>query len=425
MTRVLVVNLYYPPHHLGGYEASCYDVVERLADRGHDLAVLTSTLRPDGATDPPGERTGRVPVWRDLTAYLERDGILWSPSWLQRWRIERANQRALVRALDAHRPDVVSVWQLGALSLGLVTTIVERGIPITYAVCDDWLSYARELDAWTRVWGRFPSAVRRAARVLTRVPTDVADIGATGPLLFVSDLTRARARRYASTSMDCTAVVHSGVDSRVFHTDGRALRPWRGRLLYAGRYDPRKGIETAIRAMVHLPAETLDVHASGNPDERARLVRLVDELGLGDRVRFTTSDRTELAAAYRAADLVVFPSEWEEPFGLVPLEAMACGTPVAASGVGASIPFLVDGFNSVRFEPHDVEGLAAAVRRVRDDDELRGRLVDNGFRTAAFFDADRLADAFEEWHAAAAARYANGYPAERPFDLAALEHLDG
>lgn len=418
MTRVLFINLYYPPHHLGGYEASCADVVVRLAERGHDVAVLTTDQRPDGALDPPGERDGTVPVWRDLRAYLRGDGVLWSPSPIGRWRVERHNQRVLRRALEAQRPDVVSVWQFGALSLGLLTTIAERDIPVVYSVCDDWLSYSLRLDAWHRLMAHVPKRLRRFVRAVARVPTTVPDLGRTGPFLFVSELTRARSRRDAPWSMDDTAIVHSGVDTRAFASASAPERSWGGRLLFAGRYDPRKGIETAIRALAHLEDDVLEIRASGHPEERARLEGIVHELGLDDRVEFAMSQRSGLAQRYRNADVVVFPSEWEEPFGLVPLEAMACATPVVASGVGASLPFLVDGVNCVRFEPGNPAALAGAVRRIAADDALRRRLVDAGRSTAQFFDVDRLADAFEAWHSAAASRFSAGRPSDRPFSAA-------
>ena len=425
MTRVLFVNVFYPPHHLGGYEASCADVANRLAERGHDVAVLTSDLRPVGAIDPPGERSGPVRVWRDLAAYLESDGVLLRASPLSRWQIERRNQRALRRALAIQRPDVVSVWQMGALSLGLLATLADAGIPIVYSVCDDWLSYSLELDAWHRLVRRVPAALRGPFGRIARVPTVLPDLGRTGPFLFVSELTRERARRYAPWSMDDTAVVHSGVDTRAFSGAPAEERPWRGHLLFAGRYDPRKGIETAIRALARLDGMTLEVRASGNETERARLEALARELGVEGRVEFAISDRADLADRYRAADVVVFPSEWEEPFGLVPLEAMACRTPVVASGVGASLAFLVDGANALRFTPGDVDGLADAVRRLAHEPALRARLVDNGLRTAEFFDVDHLADTFEAWHEAAATGYPSGRPADRVFSLDELEARDG
>src|SRR3546814_3310099 len=91
--------------------------------------------------------------------------------------MERASQRALTAVLDRFRPEVVSAWQVGALSLGLLTTIAERGIPIVYGISDDWLSYGPELDAWSRAFRRLPAPVARVAGRLLGLPTVVPDLG--------------------------------------------------------------------------------------------------------------------------------------------------------------------------------------------------------------------------------------------------------
>jgi glycogen(starch) synthase len=416
VTRVLAVGLHYPPHHVGGYEVSCRDVVDRLAARGHDLAVLTSDLRVPGVEDPPGERDGAVPVWRDLVPWFRNDD-LYAPSLPERRRIERRNQGAMVDALDRHRPDVVSVWQMGALSLGLLATIARRQIPIVYAVSDDWLSYAVQLDAWSRLFRRLSRPLQRAAERALGVPVAVPDLGTTGSFCFISEDTRQRALDHAPWSIERSAIVYSGIDGSLF--DGARsvdARKWGGRLLYVGRYDPRKGIETAVRALGHLPVEvTLEVQGTGDLAERDRLAAVTAELGLAERVTFGAVDRTELVERYRAADALVFPSEWAEPFGLTPLEAMACGTPVVATGVGGSGEYLVDGDTCLRFAAGDPIALAAAVERLAGDAALRDHLIAQGHRAAEVFDVERLTDAFEAWHAAASEGFRRGAPASRSF----------
>src|SRR5207248_776388 len=141
----------------------------------------------------------------------------------------------------------------------------------------------------------------------------------------------------------------------LFSVDGvRELRPWRWRLLYVGRFDRRKGVDTLLRAIPLLPAESkVMLYGRGSETDRARVENLARALGIEERVEIRASDRAELVAAYSGADVCIFPSEWEEPFGLVPLEAMACGTPVVATGTGGSGEFLSHGENSVLFRAGD------------------------------------------------------------------------
>ena len=141
-------------------------------------------------------------------------------------------------------------------------------------------------------------------------------------------------------------------------------------MLQLGRMVPRKGIDTVIRAVGHLqrdhdlPVRLLVV---GGPDrepdaartpELARLQGIADEAGVRDRVTFVgRRDRPELAAYYNAADIFV-STPWYEPFGITPLEAMACGTPVLGSNVGG-IKFSVrDGETGYLVPPNDPAAVA-------------------------------------------------------------------
>src|SRR5438477_639297 len=128
--RILTLTNMYPPHLLGGYELSCWDVMRRFEARGHEVHVLTTDMRLGGVDEGREQRVDRA-----LRFYWD-DHELLSPPLLTRLAIERHNQRQLRRLLESFQPDVVSVWNMGAMSLGLLTTLERRRLPLVVAVCD-------------------------------------------------------------------------------------------------------------------------------------------------------------------------------------------------------------------------------------------------------------------------------------------------
>jgi glycosyltransferase involved in cell wall biosynthesis len=410
--RVLVITNMYPPHHLGGYELSCRDTVERFRRRGHEVSVLTTTLRFDTAEAAAGDEEHGV--HRDLELYW-RDHEIVRPPLRERLRIERHNQAVLRARLTEDEPEVVSCWNMGAMSMGLLTTVVEADLPSVLVVCDDWLVYAPRVDPWARRF-RHAGPLAGLARRVTGVPTALVDLGRVGAVCFVSESVRRTAADHTRWSFPRWAVTYSGIDRGDFPpaAPDEQAGAWAGRLLYVGRVEARKGIETAIRALAELPAShRLTVLGPVHPRYRADLDRLAGGLGVSDRIELNEVPRPALRDRYLAADAVLFPSEWAEPFGLVPLEAMACGRPVVATGTGGSAEFLRDGWNCLRFRAGDPADLAAAVGRLAADPDLRARLVANGLTTAAELDTDALADALEGWHVAAGRRFADGVPPAR------------
>ena len=185
-----------------------------------------------------------------------------------------------------------------------------------------------------------------------------------------------------------------------------------------GRIDERKGIATAIGALAHLPEATLSWYGTGDESHRDSLNRLADELGVRDRLCWSTAARDELPEIYRAHDVFLFTSTWSEPFGLVPIEAMACGVPVVGTATGGSGEFLHDGTTALVPEPlGDPRALADAITRLAGDDALRRRLVGAGAAVATELTIGNLVDHVEAWHQAAADRFAHGEPESRMLDV--------
>lgn len=407
MARILVLTNLYPPHHFGGYELSCHDVVALWRAWGHEVTILTSDFRKSGVPDAPDERDH---VRRELS-------IAFDGKELQRWPIakrlafERSNQKALERALRELQPQVVSVWHMAGMSLSLLHRLARTGAPFVGVVCDEWPIYVERTDQWMRLWRRFPPAWRPVGK-LTGVPTGFPDIGGCGSFCFVSHDLRDRCLSRSHWHYRRSTVTYSGINTDIFPvTDERAKETWSWMLVTAGRLDPRKGFDTAVQALAHLPADAhLRILSSADAPYRNELESLAAGLGVADRLSFSVTDRDGVRAAFTEADAVLFPSAWEEPFGLVPIEAMACGVPVAASGTGGSSEFLADEQNCLLFTPGDPASLADAVRRLGDSFELRRRLVEHGSATAQELTVERLAVELEAWHLAAITNFSDGVP---------------
>ncbi|MDQ1697305.1 MAG: glycogen synthase [Frankiaceae bacterium] len=413
--RVLVLSSLYPPHALGGYEMSCADVMSRFAARGHDVTVLTTDTRLADVADEADVADVAEPQVRRQLRWYWRDHQIVQPGVRARLALERHNRATLQRTLREVAPDVVSVWSMGAMSLGLVDVLNNSGVPVLYAVCDEWPVYGPRLDGWlagfTRRRGR---AVAPVVRRLTGLPT-TAPAPRAATFGWLSRFVRDRALEVAGWQPAHETVTYSGIDPADFPLTAGRETGWRWRLLCVGRVEPRKGFATAVEALATLPAEaTLRIAGPDDGSHTAELTELAQRLGVVDRVTFGAVPRSELRRVYADADALLFTSAWQEPFGLVPVEAMASGTPVAAAATGGAKEFLVDGGNCLVVPARDPAALAAAVCRLADDAALRTRLVAGGHATAGDLSVDALADVMEQWHLAAAARFADGEPAHRP-----------
>lgn len=179
-------------------------------------------------------------------------------------------------------------------------------------------------------------------------------------------------------------------------------------VLYVGRFERRKGIDTLLSAMYELAArmpekrKILRLYISGGEpkrrwknelnaekDERERLKKIVDQLGIADMVRIIGGvDRETLPFYYSAADVTVVPSYYE-PFGLVPIESMACGTPVVASNVGGMKWTIKDGKTGFLAKARDPVSFAEKIRYILDHTSVSKHMRENGIeRVRRFFNWD-------------------------------------
>jgi len=158
-------------------------------------------------------------------------------------------------------------------------------------------------------------------------------------------------------------------------------------VLYVGRFDPRKGIETLVRAVAQSNAKEsgklrLIIGGGSRPGhsdgaERDRIEGIVKELGIAGLTHFPGRlGREILPTYYAAADVAVVPSHYE-PFGLVTIEAMACYTPVVGSSVGGLLYTVAPEETGLLAPPKDVDAFQIAIDRILDNSEWAAQLGQN------------------------------------------------
>ena len=271
------------------------------------------------------------------------------------------------------RPDVVHshFWMSGLAALAAAE---ELGIPVVHTF--HALGVVKRLHQGARdssPAGRIElerDLARRVDAIIATCSDEVVELAAMG------------------TPREAISVVPCGVDRGAFGADGpvEARPPGRHRLVAACRLVERKGLGDMLHALAALP--DAELHIAGGPDvsqlaldpEAQRLRGLARRLGVEDRLvlRGRTS-REDMPALLRSADVVVC-APWYEPFGMVPLEAMACGRPVVATAVGGQIDSVADGVTGVLVPPRDPAALVTALRSLLDDAERRRALGRAGIR---------------------------------------------
>lgn len=194
-------------------------------------------------------------------------------------------------------------------------------------------------------------------------------------------------------------VVPSGVDLSRFFPIARAearrklgLPDHERILVYVGRLLPRKDVANLIRSLavlrrrpvppfrlVVVGGETTDARLDREPEIR-RLIGIAEDLGVTHLVTFVGRRSSDQLRWYYSAGDVFVSTPWYEPYGLTPLEAMACGTPAVCSAVGGITFTVVDGVTGFLVPPREPEALADRLALILGDDELRQRLARNARR---------------------------------------------
>jgi D-inositol-3-phosphate glycosyltransferase len=245
---------------------------------------------------------------------------------------------------------------------------------------------------------------------MIRVQGETQVVAAANALIANTDAEAASLVSLYDACPDNVSVVSPGVDLYSF-TPGAGRAAARAAiglpadahvLAFVGRIQPHKGPEVLIRSVAemlthspHLRSKLIVLIMGGasgaGTGEVERLKDLSSWLGISDVVRFLLPvPRTELADWYRAADLVCVPS-YSESFGLVALEAQACGTPVVATAVGGLRTAVADGISGVLVDGHNPKAWSSVIARLLNEPQRRVLLSMGAIEHASHFGWDATA----------------------------------
>ncbi|SEO83645.1 phosphatidylinositol alpha-1,6-mannosyltransferase [Halorientalis persicus] len=339
--HICFITKMYPPR-TGGGATYAYELANALGERGHNVDVYTQAV-PDGDDPPPTD--SNVTVTRITKA---RPLVVISTAYFS---------IACRRRIDFDQYDVIHGTLMPASTCAFGPRFVESlDAPLVLTSHGTSYDEARSVDPQSPPDYLFRYVFHPINVVLDAVSGRFAD-----RIVAVSDHTREQLRDLYRFDESKLVTVPPGIDTDRFGQttgDHPSVSNDQTSILVLSRLDPRKGIDKAIRAFARLDDTDAELLIAGTGRLESSLKDLAEELGVREDVQFLgfVPDE-ELPELYASADLFVLPSEYEG-FGIVFLEAMACGTPVVGTEVGG-VPTAVDaGETGYLVERDDVAALA-------------------------------------------------------------------
>jgi glycogen(starch) synthase len=390
--NLLVISNLYPPQYLGGFELITFDIVEGLRARGHNVTVLTGKYGVE--VECPEDQ-----IWRWLPNPLSPPPPLGFNLIRIQWQTKRMTERAIKRS----QPDLILVTGLVGISSIILELLKNIKVPHVYMIADEVLLDMPIRDSWYHSLNDFsPNLLKaniksfgRLLISLTGMPVQPQPhgVGYIFASQFLADVYRKGG--IAGSIMEVIYPLIPGILGGPPSKDYFQHKPLR--LLFAGRICREKGVDLIIQAMNYLQQQGFDplpnLTIAGqrlNDLYDSDLMKLIIEFGLGEKISFIgLVSRSQLLNIYFDHDVLIFPTRVNEPFGMVPLEAMAAGLPVISTATGGAKEYLKDGENALVFMVDDVIQLAKHIQALSVDEVLNRKLINEGVKTASNF-TDRI-----------------------------------
>jgi glycosyltransferase involved in cell wall biosynthesis len=362
--RVVIVNKF--AHLTGGADQHCLGLAAALRQRGHDVAFLSTHDERNLEHDGRFIHCSVTHASRDSVGLAAQAAVFAKAAW------NREAASAMQRLIDDLRPDVVHTHKLyPQLSVAPVVVAARAGVPVVQTLHDFEMISASPIDARGGLWDR--DETRARFRLLNAALRPVhRRVHAPRVNAFVA-VSRFVARVHAAHGIDASVFPNFVLARESGAADIPSFEERNG-IVFLGRLRPEKGVLDVVGMAKRLPEITVTIVGAGDLEPMLR--REAGLLGNLKLAGFVPDP--DVRDTLRRARVVVIPSRCQDAGPLVPLEAMAHGTPVVAYSMGGLGEYVVDSGGG-RVVPVDVDALATTSLELHEDRRTWDRLSAAGF----------------------------------------------
>ena len=371
--RILVVTNLFPPQELGGYGRMIWEFAQGLRVRGHSVRVLTGQAGylDKQPTVDEAEMEGHVARVLDLTGSW-RNGRTQAETDPKKVEARaHSNASKVLAAARKFNADLVLLGNLDFLGVQLVHALLAAGYPVLHALANARPGYA--------------PAEQPAS-----------------PLYWVAPCSNWNGQAYADAGYACARMETLYPGARL----DRFYRPFlpatdRLRIAYASLVMPYKGAHVLVNALVRLHKVGIDFTAeiagdTTDPKFVEQLKAVCAAAGMTHKVSFPGFlDRNALGALFARSNVLVFPSQFDEPFGISQVEAMAAGLVVVSSGTGGAAEVVRHGTDGLLFKADDDAALATRLHGLATQKKAFAHLQQQGQMRALAFSVDGAVNRIE------------------------------
>ena len=371
--KVCYFSNLYPPYVIGGAEKYAHQLACSISKHADVVVVTTSPCMHASVSYQNGVKVHRLYPTNLCSIYNLAEKPLYTRAlW---YMIDTWNPHSyflVKRILSKERPDIVHTHIATGLSPSIFSAIKAMGYPHVHTLHGYNLITPNMMKMRS-------SLVHKTYTKFMRLMTKSIDV-----VISPSKFMMQQHQKLGFFNNARKLIIPHGVKSinQHPHKDYEVLH-----ILYVGQLSKHKGLHILIRAFRKLSQTNVRLHIVGHGSLAGEVSQLTSH---DSRVTFHSYvTEGQLRDLYSKASLLVVPSIWFEPFGLVIIESFSFGTPVLASAIGAIPELVKDGYNGILFKPGDVKSLSLAMEIVLSDTQLLKELSKNAWESSKEYDMNK------------------------------------